>query len=139
MPIYEYECRACEHQFETIQKFSDDVLVDCPECGKPDLKKLVSKAAFRLKGAGWYETDFKSGNKKNVLGDSTTGDSKTGESKTEDSKSGDGKSNASDSSGSSDKSSSSSSSDTKSSSSGSASSASSNSSGSGAKKSSSSD
>ena len=60
MPIYEYACVSCEHQFETIQRISEDPLSDCPECGKPDLKKLVSVAAFRLKGAGWYETDFKS-------------------------------------------------------------------------------
>ncbi|GIS70211.1 MAG: hypothetical protein CM1200mP9_10320 [Gammaproteobacteria bacterium] len=68
MPIYEYECVSCEHQFETIQRISEDPLLDCPECGKPDLKKLVSVAAFRLKGAGWYETDFKSGEKKNIAG-----------------------------------------------------------------------
>jgi len=66
MPIYEYECKACGHRQEAIQKMSDDPLVDCAECGKPELKKLISAAAFRLKGGGWYETDFKSGNKKNV-------------------------------------------------------------------------
>ena len=71
MPIYEYACRACEHQFETMQKISEDPLVDCPSCGQPDLKKLVSRAAFRLKGAGWYETDFKSEGKKNIAGDAT--------------------------------------------------------------------
>ena len=69
MPIYEYACASCEHQFETIQRFSEDPLTDCPECGKKELKKLVSVAAFRLKGSGWYETDFKSGDKKNVAGD----------------------------------------------------------------------
>lgn len=69
MPIYEYQCLKCSHQFETIQKVSDPVLVDCPACGEKTLKKLVSKAAFRLKGGGWYETDFKSGGKKNVAGD----------------------------------------------------------------------
>ena len=66
MPIYEYECKACGHRQEAIQKMSDDPLVDCPECGKPELKKLISAAAFRLKGGGWYETDFKNGSKKNV-------------------------------------------------------------------------
>lgn len=66
MPIYEYECKACGHRQETIQKMSDDPLVDCLECEKPELKKLISAAAFRLKGGGWYETDFKSGSKKNV-------------------------------------------------------------------------
>ncbi|XOV87456.1 MAG: FmdB family zinc ribbon protein [Pseudomonadota bacterium] len=67
MPIYEYECKACGHRLEKIQKFSDEPLKDCPACAKPELSKLVSAAAFRLKGGGWYETDFKSGGKKNVL------------------------------------------------------------------------
>ena len=66
MPIYEYQCEACGHVFETLQKISEQPLVDCPNCGKPALKKLVSAAAFRLKGGGWYETDFKTGSKKNV-------------------------------------------------------------------------
>ena len=59
MPIYEYECRQCQHKLEKIQKLSDSPLVDCPACGQPGLKKLISAAAFRLKGTGWYETDFK--------------------------------------------------------------------------------
>lgn len=67
MPIYEYQCRACEHAFETIQRMNEPVLTECPDCGKDQLRKLVSAAAFRLKGDGWYETDFKSGNKKNVV------------------------------------------------------------------------
>jgi len=66
MPIYEYKCAECEHQFEKLQKISDDPLKDCPECNKPALTKLVSAAGFRLKGNGWYETDFKSGKKRNV-------------------------------------------------------------------------
>ncbi|WP_455203375.1 FmdB family zinc ribbon protein [Kaarinaea lacus] len=71
MPIYEYECLACGHRLEALQKMSDDPLKDCPQCNKPELKKLISAAAFRLKGGGWYETDFKSGTKKNVVqGDS---------------------------------------------------------------------
>ena len=69
MPIYEYACVSCEHQFETIQRVGEDPLKDCPDCGKAELKKLVSVAAFRLKGGGWYETDFKSGDKKNIAGD----------------------------------------------------------------------
>ncbi|MDX5151336.1 MAG: zinc ribbon domain-containing protein [Acidiferrobacterales bacterium] len=64
MPIYEYQCQACGHEMEAIQKLSDPVLKDCPECGKPDLKKLVSAAGFQLKGSGWYETDFKGGGNK---------------------------------------------------------------------------
>ncbi len=66
MPFYEYRCDACGHELEALQKMSDDPLRDCPECGKPELVKLVSAAGFRLKGGGWYETDFKSGKKKNV-------------------------------------------------------------------------
>jgi putative FmdB family regulatory protein len=66
MPIYEYLCSECGHQVEVLQKISDEPLKDCPACGKPAMKKMVSAAAFRLKGGGWYETDFKSGKKKNV-------------------------------------------------------------------------
>ena len=66
MPIYEYQCEKCEHQFDTLQKLSEKPLKKCPECGKMSLTKLVSAAGFRLKGGGWYETDFKSGNKKNL-------------------------------------------------------------------------
>ena len=66
MPIYEYQCEACGHYLETLQKISDPPLTDCHKCGKPALKKLVSAAGFRLKGGGWYETVFKTGNKKNV-------------------------------------------------------------------------
>ncbi len=66
MPIYEYECKACGHQMEAMQKMSDAPLTDCPACGKAELQKLISAAGFRLKGGGWYETDFKGGSKKNV-------------------------------------------------------------------------
>lgn len=66
MPIYEYRCESCGHQMEAIQKFSDPVLTECPGCGKPALKKLLSAAGFQLKGSGWYATDSKgSGGKKN--------------------------------------------------------------------------
>lgn len=68
MPIYEYECQACGHQLEALQKISDAPLIECPVCGEPQLKKLISAAAFRLKGGGWYETDFKTGDKKNLAG-----------------------------------------------------------------------
>jgi putative FmdB family regulatory protein len=67
MPIYEYRCEACGHYIETLQKISDPPLTDCHKCGKPAMKKLVSASAFRLKGGGWYETDFKTGGKKNVV------------------------------------------------------------------------
>ena len=59
MPIYEYQCEHCEHKMEAIQKFSDEPLKDCPECKQETLRKLVSAAAFKLTGTGWYETDFK--------------------------------------------------------------------------------
>ena len=68
MPIYEYVCDNCSHHLEALQKMSDEPLVFCPECGEAGLRKQVSAAAFRLKGTGWYETDFKSGKKKNVSG-----------------------------------------------------------------------
>ena len=67
MPIYEYQCESCSHRLEKLQKMSEAPLTECPACGASSLKKLVSAAAFRLKGGGWYETDFKTGNKKNIL------------------------------------------------------------------------
>ena len=60
MPIYEYRCDACGHMLDVLQKISDDPLKECPECRKAALRRLVSAPTFRLKGAGWYETDFKS-------------------------------------------------------------------------------
>lgn len=65
MPIYEYRCASCGAELEKLQKISDPPLVECPECGKDALVKLVSASSFRLKGSGWYETDFKTGKKKN--------------------------------------------------------------------------
>lgn len=69
MPIYEYRCQSCGHELEKLQKISDSPLIDCPECGRPALTKLISAAAFRLKGGGWYETDFKKDNRRNLAGD----------------------------------------------------------------------
>ncbi len=66
MPIYEYECTACGHTLEKLQKVSDAPLSQCPECNEASLQKLISAAGFRLSGGGWYETDFKTGNKKNL-------------------------------------------------------------------------
>ncbi len=60
MPIYEYRCAACAHHLEALQKMSDGPLRKCPACGKSQLRRLVSASRFRLKGSGWYETDFKS-------------------------------------------------------------------------------
>ncbi|MFZ0790850.1 MAG: zinc ribbon domain-containing protein [Chromatiaceae bacterium] len=67
MPIYEYRCESCGHELEKMQKLADAPLTDCPACGRPTLKKLISAAGFRLKGSGWYETDFKKGDKKKNL------------------------------------------------------------------------
>ena len=60
MPFYEYQCNNCGHSLEAMQKVSDPPLRKCPHCGKPQLQKLMSAPVFRLKGSGWYETDFKS-------------------------------------------------------------------------------
>jgi putative FmdB family regulatory protein len=70
MPFYEYECQDCKYYIEVMQKITDAPLKKCPSCGKPALKKLVSAPVFRLKGGGWYETDFKSDkeNKRNLVG-----------------------------------------------------------------------
>src|SRR5579864_748413 len=71
MPFYEYECANCKFYIEEMQKISDPPLTKCPSCGKEALKKLVSAPNFRLKGAGWYETDFKSDNegRRNLAGE----------------------------------------------------------------------
>lgn len=84
MPFYEYQCQACGHRLEVLQKISEAALRDCPQCGAAALKKLVSKSAFRLKGGGWYETDFKHGDK------AKAGD-KTGDGDKADAKAGDGR------------------------------------------------
>ena len=69
MPIYEYACSGCEHRFDELQKISEAALVHCPVCNEPALRKLLSAPKFRLKGQGWYETDFKTGDKRNLHGD----------------------------------------------------------------------
>src|SRR5258706_10890006 len=70
MPFYEYECPACKYYAEVLQKISDKPLAKCPSCGKKGFKRLMSAPVFRLKGSGWYETDFKSGedSKRNLAG-----------------------------------------------------------------------
>lgn len=69
MPIYEYVCEACGNEMEAMQRMSESPLVECPKCGKSTLRKKISAPGFRLKGAGWYETDFKGGSKKNIAGE----------------------------------------------------------------------
>jgi putative FmdB family regulatory protein len=60
MPFYEYECQSCKFYAEVMQKITDPPLAKCPSCGKRTMQKLISAPVFRLKGSGWYETDFKS-------------------------------------------------------------------------------
>lgn len=67
MPIYEYRCQSCGHELERLQRMSEPTLTDCPSCCEASLQRLISAAGFRLKGAGWYETDFKQGNKRNLV------------------------------------------------------------------------
>ena len=69
MPIYEYVCDDCRHELEALQGMNDAVLIECPECGHAALRRKISAAAFRLKGSGWYETDFKKDNQRNLAGD----------------------------------------------------------------------
>ena len=78
MPIYEYRCTRCEHELEKLQKINDPPLSTCPVCNEEALRKKVSAAGFRLKGGGWYETDFKSDKRRNIAGDSSTESSKGG-------------------------------------------------------------
>ena len=113
MPIYEYACVSCDHHLEALQKMSEDPLVFCPECGEESLRKMVSAAAFVLKGSGWYETDFKNSGKEKPKdtkasgeqpasknssdtksGDSTSADTKSSDSKSSESKSASTKSTA---------------------------------------------
>jgi putative FmdB family regulatory protein len=78
MPIYEYRCESCGFQKEYIQRMSDALLTDCPECKKATFNKMVTAAGFQLKGGGWYVTDFKSG------GSNTAGAAKKTEEKQKD-------------------------------------------------------
>ena len=89
MPFYEYECSSCRYYSEVLQKITDKPLKKCPSCGKNTFKKLISAPVFRLKGSGWYETDFKTDkdNKRNLAGsdkeDATAKSESGAESKTE--------------------------------------------------------
>lgn len=64
MPIYQYKCSDCDHCMEALQKISDEPLTVCPQCQAVSLRKQLTAAAFKLKGTGWYETDFKNSGKK---------------------------------------------------------------------------
>ncbi len=83
MPVYEYECLACEKNHEAIQKFSDAPLTECPDCGG-QMKKLISNTSFVLKGSGWYVTDYASSERKKAIdSEKGTSDKKSAETKTE--------------------------------------------------------
>ena len=69
MPIYGYACQHCGHTLDALQKMADGPLVDCPDCDQPQLKRQLSAPRFRLKGQGWYETDFKKDNQRNLAGE----------------------------------------------------------------------
>ena len=78
MPLYEYECQACHHRFEQIQRYSDPLVKKCPACGKKKVKKLLSSPAIQFKGTGWYITDYA---RKSADGKDTKGTKEGGESK----------------------------------------------------------
>ena len=85
MPIYEYRCGACGHHLEALQKMTEAPLRKCPECGKSQLKRLVSASQFRLKGSGWYETDFKNKGetKRNLVEHGSAGSSEAADKSTD--------------------------------------------------------
>ena len=85
MPIYGYVCQRCEHTLDALQKISDDPLTDCPACGAAALKRQLSAPRFRLKGGGWYETDFKTDNQRNLAGEkeAASNDGKAADAKSE--------------------------------------------------------
>jgi putative FmdB family regulatory protein len=95
MPFYEYQCKSCGHELEAMQKVSDEPLKKCPHCGKSQLQRLMSAPVFRLKGGGWYETDFKGDkdNQRNLADrpEEAARESKDTDSKAKDEKGGDAK------------------------------------------------
>jgi putative FmdB family regulatory protein len=78
MPIYEYQCTACGHQLEAMQKISEAPLTECPTCHKSALQKLISAAGFQLKGTGWYATDFRNKGKPETKPDTKQAKSDSG-------------------------------------------------------------
>jgi len=88
MPIYDYKCSNCGQELEIIQKFSDKPKTLCSKCGEESLTKLISAPSFRLKGGGWYETDFKTGKKKNLVSNDKESTNKSSQNSASDSKKG---------------------------------------------------
>lgn len=78
MPIYEYQCKECGHELDALQKLSDPPLLDCPACNAEQLRKKISAPQFRLKGSGWYETDFKKDKRRNLADAPDSAGSKDG-------------------------------------------------------------
>lgn len=91
MPIYEYACDACGHELEALQGLSDAPLTECPACEQATLRRKISAAAFRLKGGGWYETDFKKDKQRNLAGDQKAENKPAAKSEDAKPKSGEGK------------------------------------------------
>ena len=79
MPLYEYECQACHHRFEQIQRYSDPLVKKCPSCGKKRVKKLLSSPAIQFKGTGWYITDYQRKGSSSSLPDHSESDKKKAE------------------------------------------------------------
>jgi putative FmdB family regulatory protein len=88
MPIYDYKCSNCGQELEIIQKFSDKPKTLCSNCGEESLTKQISAPSFRLKGGGWYETDFKTGQKKNLVSNDKESTNKSSQNSGSDSKKG---------------------------------------------------
>jgi putative FmdB family regulatory protein len=83
MPIYAFECSACGHDFDRLQKLSDADPTDCPQCGAPQVRRRLTAPQFRLAGGGWYETDFKKDGdrKRNLAGDGAAAQGSSGDAK----------------------------------------------------------
>lgn len=82
MPVYEYRCKNCGHDFEITQSMSDDTLTDCPECGEPQLRKVFQPVGIAFKGSGFYKTDSRSSTSSSKSGDTSTSGSSAGSSGT---------------------------------------------------------
>ena len=87
MPIYEYQCTGCHHQFDLLQKINDEPIKKCPECSKDTVVRLVSAVGFQLKGTGWYATDFKNKGKPEQKSENSTSHHSESKSSAADSKS----------------------------------------------------
>jgi putative FmdB family regulatory protein len=88
VPLYEYQCKVCHHRFEKIQKFSDPLVTECPECGEDEVEQMISAPAIQFKGSGWYVNDYpKAGSGQGSKSDSSKGESSKSESSKSETKS----------------------------------------------------